>query len=449
MSADNVQRNPALNVIPGLVDTLLDLYRLISKALNNDGKVVLQNTLYVAKNGNNATALRNRLDKPFLTVQAAVNASLPGDVIHVFPGQYAEEVILPTFPTVMDLTIEGDAPVNDQRSAATIIDGGVLPALFWANGAGNVALANISLVRAVGDSLFVTGDVGSTRTELSVENVFASQFHLDRLSSINITDLRDNSAATSRLIDCGSMDVDGLRCRGDLSVRYNQATSTASMVRGGYRFTDARVSGVMDLNGHPNVVCDGSCHVDGGITGSFTYNIAPALAPSFVFSGTSGSNVNLSFPSQTGIPRSFCDFSGANVTGQFACSAVPSLIPTTVVAAGSKFSNGVVAGDAIAMDIRGTTVPQLLMACAGTGTLDRDSHSFSGEVVSAIGGSLLPFLGIAATPIPFPLGAAYAVTDSTINATNPVGVLLKTQFNFTAVALGPGAATADFTVTRL
>jgi hypothetical protein len=53
-------------------------------------KITLQQTLYVAKNGNDSTALRNRLDKPFLTIFAARQASLPGDLIFVYPGIYAE-----------------------------------------------------------------------------------------------------------------------------------------------------------------------------------------------------------------------------------------------------------------------------------------------------------------------------------------------------------------------
>ena len=34
-------------------------------------KVTIQNTLYVAKNGNDSSGTRNRLDKPFLTIFAA------------------------------------------------------------------------------------------------------------------------------------------------------------------------------------------------------------------------------------------------------------------------------------------------------------------------------------------------------------------------------------------
>lgn len=52
--------------------------------------LVIQNTLYVAKNGDDATALPNRLDKPFLTIYGASLVANAGDVIYVFSGTYDE-----------------------------------------------------------------------------------------------------------------------------------------------------------------------------------------------------------------------------------------------------------------------------------------------------------------------------------------------------------------------
>jgi hypothetical protein len=49
-----------------------------------------QNVLYVARNGNDATGKRNRLDLPYLSITAAKNASQSADLIYVFPGNYNE-----------------------------------------------------------------------------------------------------------------------------------------------------------------------------------------------------------------------------------------------------------------------------------------------------------------------------------------------------------------------
>lgn len=54
------------------------------------GSVTLNNSVYVAKNGNDGTGVRNDLGHPFLTINAAIAASNPYDVIVVYPGTYQE-----------------------------------------------------------------------------------------------------------------------------------------------------------------------------------------------------------------------------------------------------------------------------------------------------------------------------------------------------------------------
>lgn len=52
--------------------------------------LTIHNTLYVAKNGYNSTGLRNRVDKPFLTIYAASQAAIAGDTIYILSGTYVE-----------------------------------------------------------------------------------------------------------------------------------------------------------------------------------------------------------------------------------------------------------------------------------------------------------------------------------------------------------------------
>jgi len=59
------------------------------------GGVTVNNTVFVSKNGNNATGARNDWSKPFLTIQAALAAALAGDTVFIFPGTYAEAVVMP------------------------------------------------------------------------------------------------------------------------------------------------------------------------------------------------------------------------------------------------------------------------------------------------------------------------------------------------------------------
>jgi hypothetical protein len=46
------------------------------------------NSIYVMKNGNDTTAVRGRLDKPYLTPVAASKVAVPKDTVFCFPGQY-------------------------------------------------------------------------------------------------------------------------------------------------------------------------------------------------------------------------------------------------------------------------------------------------------------------------------------------------------------------------
>ncbi len=55
-----------------------------------------QSYLWVALNGNNTDAQRGRIDKPFQTIQAALNAAQGGDCIIIAPGVYNEAVSIPS-----------------------------------------------------------------------------------------------------------------------------------------------------------------------------------------------------------------------------------------------------------------------------------------------------------------------------------------------------------------
>ena len=54
------------------------------------GAASFANTIFVTKDGNNATGTRERLDLPFLTVPAACAVATAGDVIMVGPGTFVE-----------------------------------------------------------------------------------------------------------------------------------------------------------------------------------------------------------------------------------------------------------------------------------------------------------------------------------------------------------------------
>jgi hypothetical protein len=85
------------------------------------GSVTTENTVYVSKNGNDGTGVRNDAGLPFLTIGAAITASLAGDAILVSPGTYAEE----------GLTLAGRSLIGVGGWEHTVL--GVDPALATTN----------------------------------------------------------------------------------------------------------------------------------------------------------------------------------------------------------------------------------------------------------------------------------------------------------------------------
>jgi hypothetical protein len=75
-----------------LVSTKANVQKKIDSivALSGITSLPVANTLFVSKSGSDATGIRGRLDKPFLTIRGALNAASSGDLIMVYPGTYEE-----------------------------------------------------------------------------------------------------------------------------------------------------------------------------------------------------------------------------------------------------------------------------------------------------------------------------------------------------------------------
>lgn len=55
-----------------------------------DTSINVANTLFVSKDGNDSTGLRERFDKHFLTITAAQTSAVSGDTIIIYPGTYTD-----------------------------------------------------------------------------------------------------------------------------------------------------------------------------------------------------------------------------------------------------------------------------------------------------------------------------------------------------------------------
>lgn len=141
--------------------------------------------LWVAPNGNNATAQRGRLDLPFQTVQAAVNAAQNGDCIIVAPGVYNENVSIPAALSLLTIRAETD------DGASTQIQGNNNAIEFSPGGSQVLNLLGLGLfgtnagVRAVGTN------PGANQATLTIRggslNGGAAGLIAQNLGNVNIT----------------------------------------------------------------------------------------------------------------------------------------------------------------------------------------------------------------------------------------------------------------------
>jgi hypothetical protein len=137
--------------------------------------VTIKYTAFVAKNGNDATALVERLDKPYLTITAATNAiaaAYPARTVDtrvrviVFDGKYAEDIILKKFVDydLGNIVLNGQITDNDVDLGAT--NDGEWTNIFW----GNARIYNESagaIVPRKGNTkiLMYCNEVGTASTE--------------------------------------------------------------------------------------------------------------------------------------------------------------------------------------------------------------------------------------------------------------------------------------------
>jgi len=114
-----------------------DIDGAVTKVQN--GVVTPQNYLYVAKNGNDSN--NGSADKPYLTVQAAINAAVSGTTIFVYPGTYNENL---TFKANVNLT-------------SSIKFGITISGNHTSNFTGTVVVTNILLTSSTGVTLTFSG----------------------------------------------------------------------------------------------------------------------------------------------------------------------------------------------------------------------------------------------------------------------------------------------------
>jgi hypothetical protein len=145
---------------------------------------------YVSKNGNDSTGIIGRIDKPFLTITAAIAASPTDYQIIVFPGTYTENLVIPGgtsakrfFIDLTGVTLVGS--ITYGSSGNSFSDGSVL----YGNGSSSIngaIIANASGAQNLYIDNFVTlSNTGSTL--FSNPTSAAGRFRISRIRQIQTT----------------------------------------------------------------------------------------------------------------------------------------------------------------------------------------------------------------------------------------------------------------------
>ena len=188
--------------------------------------ITIQNTLYVMSNGDDATALPNRLDKPFLTIYGATQQAVTGDVIYVFAGLYNEgsnDVFGDGVSYVLEsgVIVECEDSVitdNGSAKALNIIGEGILQ-----NTNGDSPLINItadSTLNLVCEQLLSQGEaiLCSGKFDINVKTITSNE---STKGDHSITFKDNNSTFTYGIIN-----VDSLNSKSNLSSIYLNECNT-------------------------------------------------------------------------------------------------------------------------------------------------------------------------------------------------------------------------------
>jgi len=434
--------------------------------------------------GQTGTALH-----PFVTIQAGLNATVPGGTVLVASGIYIESI---NWPSRDNITLEGIGNV--------IVSAPGGDTLTFSPGAGitidRMTIRNVTLQNAIfgGRALVLDGNgtsVGGIAQFLRVLGLFervlleksstGDAAYIRAASVVDVLDAVGTSynleimgwTGRTQILNCGHVAFRscqlGLRAGQSLSYSYDYTLPVRPYGgrQGVYLVESTVCYGTIVLVKTPMFVVDLTCALLGDISDSgLTSYAAATSAPVIVLGCLVGSlaiavSIVLSLPSMGATTVTLVDLSGATI---YSSTAKPLNISTLgagiarncVRAHLSRFEgttvSSVVAGQYTDIDLRGSHFNQAALASTGAGAtvggFDRNSH----QVACIIPGAPYIVSPVISPPLPpvsaiwYPMGAPYTVRyELDLPSTLP-GTSAKTNTGFTAT--GTAAVTAIAVVAR-
>lgn len=396
----------------------------------------VQTLVWVATNGNDSTGQRGNINRPFLTLAAAIAAAQDGDTILVAPGTYTTTVTPST--GAKNLTIEGlGGPENcilrSTTGAALTCPGG---------NAQYLVLANIALVTTFASPAFTMGPGGGVITSSAL-----------RARNTEFTAPGGNMSATLQ----GLGAVDFTACRGKIrfedvvtgqiidhtggNVEVNRAVDNAGIIY----FRDCTLNTVT-LEVAPRVHFDRATVID-----ALASDGDLGVGAEINFAGTAGS-VSVDFGGAAALPDMV--FDNCKVLGGTAFGTQTATVGGQPVSAkGAKFNGGIQANAAgaepLVIDNRSGYCNMAASTWVNT-AFDRDQTTVRG-VILAPGLSTLTFgVGDLAAFPRFPSAASVSWQAHPINALAAIADLpfatnsSGSETDFTTTA----GCTADVSIVR-
>lgn len=420
--------------------------------------------LYVSTSGSDSTGTRNDASKPYLTIQAALNAAQTGDTIWVGPGTFSSGSSSTVWPNTEGLTLRGMGPEATKMTSssaasvptltipstatvvvqnATIQDieiektdtSSTTNACFFADVQGNPLLA--------GANGLVMRNVKFTRN--APAGAGAGYYDACSLSQVNRFAMI-NCSGQLRAFNCGEGYV--VNCRiygqgdvfGGLITNWsNPSSGIVTLLNAKQRYVSCVIKGSaansvpgIQIGGAPVVDFDAGCQVEDGIgnNGSLT-RYSAALVPNVRFRGQVSGNINLTYSGATNAGVfNFDQMTHTSGTNTWSSSSVRQAVTMrdanlTTISPGAR----------IDLNIRKSTYTSFSGTIGANGaTVDRDVE---GTTLTMAGGTA-NFSSI----FPWPTGATVRLSATMTTAASPNAC----RATITAAIVGPQAATGTVAV---
>lgn len=420
--------------------------------------------LYVSTTGNDATGTRNDMSRPYLTVQAALNAAQTGDTVWVGPGTFSSGAVSVTWPNTEGLTLRGMGPESTKLTSSSAVS---VPTLTIPAGASvviqNATIQDIEIEKTdtssttnacffadvtanpllAGANGLVFRNVKFTRNAPGGAGAgfydACSLSQVNRFAFINCAgQVRAFNCGEGYAVDCrfyGQGDVFG----GLISTWQNPSSGVVTLLNAKQRFVSCIMKGStangvngLQIGGAPVVDFDPGCAVEDGIgvNGSLT-RYSAALVPNVRFGGQVSGNIAITYAGATNAGTfNFDGFQHTSGTNTWSSSSVRQAVTMrdanlTTVSPGAR----------IDLNIRKSTYTSFSGTIGANGaTVDRDVEGTSLTMVAGTN----TFTGI----FPWPTGASVRLSATMTTA----GAPLAARATITTPIVGPQAATGVVTI---